>query len=95
MLDEEIYQDVSEAFGTSVGVAHIIGYKTKEEHIEERTTESYKHLTNSLDINDIVADAIYEDLYEELQRKLYELNKKKRKGTKEITIYKRAWKEII
>ena len=95
MLDEKIYQEASTEFGTTIGVAHIVGYKTKEEHIEERTKASYKILSDSLDINDIICDSIYNDVYVEFQRKLYELNKTKRKGTKEITIYKRAWKELI
>lgn len=95
MLDEQIYQEVSVEFGTTIGVAHIVGYKTKEEHIEERTKASYKILSDNLDINDIICDAIYNDVYVEFQRKLYELNKKRRKGTKEITIYKKAWKELI
>ncbi len=95
MLDEKIYQEASTEFGTTIGVAHVVGYKTKEEHIEERTKASYQALSDNLDINDIICDTIYNDVYVELQRKLYELNKKRRKGTKEITIYKKAWKELI
>ena len=94
MLDEKIYQEASTEFGTTIGVAHIVGYKTKEEHIQERTKESYKQLSDNFDINDIICDAIFDNLYTELQRKIYELNKKRRKGTKEITIYKKAWKEL-
>ena len=94
MLDERIYQEASTEFGTTIGVAHVIGYKTKEQHIEETKTSTYAKISDNLDINDIICDAIYDDLYTELQRKIWELNKKKRKGTKEITIYKKAWKEL-
>lgn len=94
MLDEKIYQEASTEFGTTIGVAHIIGYKTKEEHINEESKSSYKVISDSLDINDIICDSIYDGVYVELQKKIYELNKKRRKGTKEITIYKKAWKEL-
>ncbi len=94
MLDERIYQEASTEFGTTIGVAHIIGYKTKEQHKEETSNSTYAQLSDKLDINDIICDAIYDNLYTELQRKVYELNKKKRKGTKEITIYKKAWREL-
>ena len=34
MIKESVYMDVAEEFGTSVGVAHVIGYKNKKEQIK-------------------------------------------------------------
>ena len=67
MLDEKIYQEASTEFGTTIGVAHVVGYKTKKEHIEERTKASYQALSDNLDINDIICDSIYNNVYVEFQ----------------------------
>ena len=50
MLPEIIYRKASDEFGVPVGVAKILGFKKKEDHIEEITSESYKQLSKELEI---------------------------------------------
>ena len=92
MIKEETYNQVATEFATAIGVAHIIGFKTKREQIKEEGVESFKKIEPDLEINAIVCDAIEFDLYQELQRKVYEIRKTKKK-LKEITIYRRAFKQ--
>ena len=92
MIKEETYNQVATEFATAIGVAHIIGFKTKREQIKEEGVESFKVIEPALEINAIVCDAIEFDLYKELQRKVYEIRQTKKK-LKEITIYRRAFKQ--
>lgn len=94
MLREEVYQKVAEEFGTSVGVANIVGFSRKEEHILEYTPETYKEFSDNIDINGIICEAIDNEWYQRLQRKIWEVKKEASPRTKESTIYKRAWKEL-
>jgi hypothetical protein len=94
MIKEQVYIDTASTFGTSVGVAHIIGFKNKKEHIEEDGIESFKLIEDDLIINNIIVDAIDLGLYQTLQREIFHIKQKGSKRLKEITIYKRAWKEI-
>jgi hypothetical protein len=91
MIKEETYNQVATEFATSIGVAHIIGFKTKRDQIKEEGVESFKVIEPDLEINAIVCDAIEFDLYKELQRKVYEIRQTKKK-LKELTIYRRAFK---
>jgi hypothetical protein len=92
MIKEETYNQVAEEFQTSIGVAHIIGFKTKKDQIKEEGVESFKIIEPDLEINAIVCDAIEFDLYKELQREVYRIRQTKKK-LKEITIYRRAFKQ--
>ena len=92
MIKEETYNQVATEFATSIGVAHIIGFKTKKDQIKEEGVESFKRIEPDLEINAIVCDAIEFDLYKELQREIYEIRQTKKK-LKEITIYRRAFKQ--
>ena len=94
MLREEVYQKVAEEFGTSVGVANILGFKKKEDNIMEYTPESDKELSNDMDIHTIICIAIDNEWYQQLQRKIWEVKKTASPKIKETTIYKRAWKEL-
>jgi hypothetical protein len=91
MIKEETYNQVATEFATAIGVAHIIGFKTKKEQIKEEGVESFKVIEPDLEINAIVCDAIEFDLYKELQREIYGIRQTKKK-LKEITIYRRAFK---
>ena len=91
MIKEETYNQVATEFATAIGVAHVIGFKTKREQIKEGGVESFKKIEPDLEINAIVCDTIEFDLYQELQRSIYEIRQKKKK-LKEITIYRRAFK---
>lgn len=94
MLREEVYQKVAAEFGTSVGVANILGFKRKEDHILEYTPESYKTLSDNADINGIICKAIDNEWYQKLQREIFKVKKTASPKIKESTIYKRAWKAI-
>ncbi len=94
MLPEIIYRKASEQFGTPVGVAKILGFKKKEDHIEEITSESYKKLSNDLDVNWIVAECILDGNYKELEREIYRLKSTNKRLKSELSIYKRAYKNI-
>ena len=91
MIKEETYNQVATEFATAIGVAHIIGFKTKKDQIKEAGVESFKKIEPDLEINAIVCDAIEFDLYQELQRSIYEIRQTNKK-LKEITIYRRAFK---
>lgn len=96
MLKEDVYQRTSTEFGTSVGVASIIGYSKRKDHIKEYTKESYQSVADDLDINGIINEAISHNLYQPLQREIYKINNKKDKRIKkELTIYKRALSNIM
>jgi len=92
MIKEETYNQVATEFATAIGVAHIIGFKTKREQIKEEGVESFKVIEPALEINAIVCDAIEFDLYKELQREVYGIRQTKKK-LKEITLYRRAFKQ--
>ena len=94
MIKEETYNQVANTFQTSIGVAHIIGYKTKKEQIIEDGVESFKKIEPDLEINAIVCDAIEINKYQELQREVYKIKQRADKRLKETTIYNRAFIEI-
>jgi hypothetical protein len=94
MIKESVYMDVAEEFGTSVGVAHVIGYKNKKEQIKAEGIESFKVIEGDLELNTIICDAIEIDKYQELQRAIYNIRLKGDKRLKETTIYNRAFIEI-
>ena len=94
MLKETTYSQAAEEFGTSVGVAHAIGYKNKREQIQEEGVESFKRIEPDLELNAIICDAIEINMYQELQREIYRIRLKGDKRLKETTIYNRALIEI-
>ena len=94
MLKEATYTQAAEEFGTSVGVAHAIGYKNKREQIREEGIESFKSIEPELELNAIICDAIEIGLYKELQREIYKIKQRGDKRLKETTIYNRAFIEI-
>jgi len=94
MIRHSVYETISETFGISVGVASILGYKKRSEAKEEyNTPTSFKKFNDDLDINEIICESIDEGKYQQLQREVYRLKKKVRSTIKEVTIYKKAWKE--
>ena len=95
MIREHVYEEMADEFGTSVGVAHIIGYKTKKETIQEDGIELYKETKDDLIINDIICDAIDLELYQELQREIFKIKQKGNKRLKLLTIYRRAFTQLL
>ena len=94
MIKESVYVDAADAFGTSVGVAHIIGFKNKKEQIKEEGVESFKKIEPDLEVNYTICDAIEINMYQQLQREVYKIRLKGDKRLKETTIYNRAFNEI-
>ena len=93
MIKESVYEEAANAFGTSVGVAHVIGFKNKKQQIKEEGIESFKSIEPDLEINYIICDAIELGIYQELQRAIYRLRNNKR-IKKETTLYNKAFNEI-
>lgn len=94
MIKDKVYMETATTFGTSVGVAHIIGFKNKKEQIREGGIESFKIIEEDLIINNIICDSIDLDIYQGLQRAVYHIKLKGNKRLKKSTVYKKAWKEI-
>jgi hypothetical protein len=95
MIKEHIYVDTAEEFGTSVGVAHIIGFKNKKQQIREEGVESFKVIEPDLEINAIICDTIEMGEYQQLQREVYKIRLKGDKRLKETTIYKKALEIVL
>lgn len=95
MIKESVYVEASDTFGTSIGVAHIIGFKNKSEHIKEEGIESFKKIEPELEVNYIILDAIDENKYQELQREVYKIKQKGDKRLKEKTIYRKALEIVL
>ena len=94
MLRQEVYEWCSDTFGVSVGLAHVVSIhdrKSNEAVVAKRKNPAFD---DELNINGIITDSIEEGRYKKLQKELYRLGKKGfSPKIKEVTIYKRAWKE--
>ena len=95
MIKESVYAEAATAFGTSIGVAHIIGFKNKREQIKEGGIESFKKIEGDLEMNYIILDAIDENKYQELQREVYKIKQRGDKRLKETTIYRKALEIVL
>ena len=95
MLRQEVYENTAQIFGVSVGVANIMGYTKLEDTKGDCTPKVYKRVSDELDINMIINRAIELGKYKQFQRILHYTRKRtKNPRTKELTIYKKAWKEL-
>jgi hypothetical protein len=96
MLKQEVYQKAAEVFGVSVGIANIMGFTNviDESNEPDFTPEEYKGVADEIDINMIICNAIDKNKYQQLQKKLYDLTRKRHPRIKDVTIYKKAWKDI-
>jgi hypothetical protein len=95
MIKESVYAEAATAFGTSIGVAHVIGYKNKREQIKESGIESFKKIEEDLEMNYIILDAIDENKYQELQREVYKIKQRGDRRLKETTIYRKALEIVL
>jgi hypothetical protein len=93
MIRGETFQWISDEFGISIGVAKIMGFKKLSDEKEELGETRFKQWDGELTINEIITSAIESDTYQPLQRELYRL-KSKGSRAKELTIYKKAWRDI-
>ncbi len=96
MLKEDIFVRVAEEYGTSVGIANIFKVQPLEEARGEfKDDREYKEYEEELTINHIICKAIDLGEYQKLQRVLYRMNLNRDKRLKELTLYRRAWKELV
>ena len=93
MLRQEIYERVSDDFGVSVGVANVLGYKKLSDEKDEYEPKVFKNASDEITINEIISIAIEDGKYQHLQKEIFRLNQKKHPRIKELTIYKKAWKD--
>jgi hypothetical protein len=93
MIRSETFQWISDEFGISIGVAKIMGFKKLSDEKEELGEIRFKQWDGELTINEIITSAIDTDKYQPLQREIYRL-KGKGSRAKELTIYKKAWRDI-
>jgi hypothetical protein len=56
---------------------------------------TFKSLSTELTINGIVCESIKAGLYQELQREIYKIKLTNKRIKKELSIYKKAWNNII
>lgn len=93
MLSERAYMEAAELFGTSVGVAHIIGSK---KIIELESKEAVVKYNDERYINGVILRCIERGEYQKLQRTLYRIKQEAgRRKLKEVTIYRKAWYYIV
>jgi len=96
MIRPEIYEKVSDRFGVSIGVANILSVSPIKEIKEDVDKKVYNSFRNELKINTVIGRAIDELKYRELQIELYKLRKEyKGKKITDLTIYNRAWGNVI
>jgi hypothetical protein len=96
MIRQEIYEKVSDRFGVSIGVANIMSVAPITDVKGEVDKKMYLSLRRELKINAIIGRAIDGLKYKELQREVYRLGTQySGKKIGELTIYNRAWGNVI
>lgn len=96
MLREEVFNRVANEYGTSIGVASIFKTQPLEECKSDfNSDKDYKEYEEELTINHIICKAVELGKYQKLQRGIYKIKLKGDKRLKDLTIYRRAWKDTI
>ena len=71
-----------------------MGYKKLSDEKDEYEPKVFKNASDEITINEIISIAIEDGKYQHLQREIYRLNQiSKHPRIKELTIYKKAWKD--
>jgi hypothetical protein len=94
MLREETFQKAAYTFGTAVGVAHLISYKGMDIETSKPDIVELDESSDDMIINNIILKSIGEGKYQKLYRRLYYYKGRGYKKIKEVTIYKKAYKDI-
>jgi hypothetical protein len=87
MLRQTDYIKMADDYSTSIGMATYINFESTDDMIKKRKGDD-------LTINEIVANSIEGGIYQQLIRKVYELQNGRRGKVKDSTIYKRAYQLI-
>jgi hypothetical protein len=83
MLRQTDYMKMADDYSTSIGMATYVQFEATDDIIKKRKGDD-------LVINEIIALSIESGIYQQLIRKVYELQKGRRGKIKDSTIYKRA-----
>jgi len=84
MLRQTDYIKMADDYSTSIGMATYVNFESKDDMIKKRKGEEAI-------INEIIAISIENGIYQQLIRKVFELQKKRSKSIKDSTIYKKAF----
>ena len=96
MLKESVFERVANEYGTSIGVASIFKTQPLDECKGEfESDKAFREYEDELTINHIICKAIELGKYQKLQRLIYKIKLRGDKRLKDLTIYRRAWKETI
>ena len=96
MLKESMFEKVANEYGTSIGVANIFKVQPLEECKSEFDSDkAFKEYEEELTINHIISKAVELGKYQKLQRLIYKIKLKGDRRLKDLTIYRKAWKETI
>lgn len=87
MLRQTDYIKMADDYSTSIGMATYINFESTDDMVKKRKGDD-------LTINEIVANSIEGGIYQQLIRKVYELQNGRRGKIKDSTIYKRAYQLI-
>ena len=87
MLRQTDYMKMADDYSTSIGLATYVQFEATDDIIKKRKGDD-------LTINEIVANSIEGGIYQQLIRKVYELQNGRRGKIKDSTIYKRAYQLI-
>lgn len=87
MLRQTDYIKMADDYSTSIGMATYINFESTDDMVKKRKGDD-------LTINEIVANSIEAGIYQQLIRKVYELQNGRRGKIKDSTIYKRAYQLI-
>lgn len=89
MLNEYDFEDIAGEFGVAVGTATFLA----SEESKEGTPKTKRRVSDDTIVNEIILDSIDWDDYRDLRLDVLRMEKSVRKGTKELTIYKRVLEE--
>lgn len=87
MLRQTDYIKMADDYSTSIGMATYVQFESTDDMKK-------KYRGDDTTINEIVANSIEGGIYQQLIRKVYELQNGRRGKVKDSTIYKRAYQLI-
>ena len=85
MLTNYDFEDISNEFGAAVGVATFLKERFDDELVKKRVK-----WTDDMLVNEIILDSIDFEDYRELRLDVLRMERQTRRGTKELTIYKKV-----
>lgn len=96
MWTTETYQNISQEFATAIGVATgiaVTDIRVDPKIVDNAGRERYRHVTDQLRINRIIADSVRIGKYREVTRRQYWIRRTNPKWTERRT-WAAAWREV-